>query len=124
MYLIKQHHISFKHAWEGLVWAFKTQPNFKVHLSFSIFVIILGFIFQITYIEMTILVLTIVFGLSIEMVNTSIETLTDLVTTEYKKSAKISKDVAAGMMLLAAIGAVGVASFIFIPRIFILMFGK
>jgi diacylglycerol kinase len=124
MHLIKQHHISFKHAWEGLVWAFKTQPNFKVHLSLSIFVIILGFIFQITYTEMTILVLTIVFGLSIEMVNTSVETLTDLVTTEYKKSAKISKDVAAGMMLLAAIGAVGVASFIFIPRIFILMFGK
>lgn len=121
MHLIREHHISFKHAWEGLVWAFTTQPNFKVHILLSIFVLILGLIFQITYTEMTILVLTIVFGLGIEMVNTSVEALADLVTTEYKKSAKIAKDVSAGMMLLTAVGAICVASFIFIPRIFILM---
>lgn len=122
MELIRHHHISFKHAWDGLLWAFTTQPNFKVHILLSISVLILGFIFQITYIEMTILVLTIVFGLGIEMVNTSIETLTDLVTAEYRQSAKIAKDVAAGMMLVAAIGAVGVTALIFIPRIFILIF--
>uniref|UniRef100_A0A7C4M331 Diacylglycerol kinase family protein n=1 Tax=candidate division CPR3 bacterium TaxID=2268181 RepID=A0A7C4M331_UNCC3 len=121
MYLIKKHHISFKHAWDGLVWAFTTQPNFKVHLSLSLFVLVLGVLFKITYIEMIILVFTIIFGLGIEMVNTSIEALTDLVTTEYKKSAKIAKDVAAGMMLLTALGAVFVASLIFIPRILLLL---
>lgn len=122
MMLVRRHHISFRYAWDGIVWAFTTQPNFKVHILLSISVLILGFIFQITYIEMTILVLTIVFGLGIEMVNTSIETLTDLVTAEYRQSAKIAKDVAAGMMLVAAIGAVGVTALIFIPRIFILIF--
>lgn len=65
---------------------------------------------------MTILVLTIVFGLGIEMVNTSIEAMTDLITREWHKEAKIAKDVSAGMMLLAATGAVCVALLIFLPR--------
>ena len=121
MELIRHHHISFKHAWDGLLWAFTTQPNFKVHISLSLFALTMGFLFQITYVEMTILVFTIVFGLGIEMVNTSIETLTDLVTAEYKKPAKIAKDVAAGMMLLTAFGVTIVAALIFIPRIFMLL---
>ncbi len=121
MHLIRKHHISFKHAWDGLVWAFTTQPNFKVHISLSLLVVILGFLFQITYIEMIILIFAIVFGLGIEMVNTSIEAVTDLVTTDYKKSAKIAKDVAAGMMLLVAFGTVCIACLIFIPRIFMLL---
>lgn len=79
--------------------------------------IIAGFALQVSYTEMTILVLTIVFGLGVEMVNTSIEAMTDLITDEWKQSAKIAKDVAAGMMLLTAIGATLVAGFIFIPKL-------
>ena len=67
---------------------------------------------------MTILILTIVFGLGVEMVNTSIEAMTDLITTDWKEDAKIAKDVSAGMMLMTAIGTVVVALFIFYPRIF------
>jgi diacylglycerol kinase len=65
---------------------------------------------------LTVLVLTIVFGLGVEMANTSIEAMTDLITTEYRKEAKIAKDVSAGMMFLVAIGAIIVASLIFLPR--------
>jgi diacylglycerol kinase len=43
--------------------------------------------------------------------------MTDLITTEYRESAKIAKDVAAGMMLTAAIGAMLVAIVIFVPHI-------
>ena len=78
----------------------------------------MGFILKITYIEMTIIVLTIVFGLGVEMVNTSIEAMTDLITTKYRQEAKIAKNVSAGMMLLVAIGATLVAGLIFLPRIF------
>jgi diacylglycerol kinase (ATP) len=117
MNLIRQHHISFKNAINGLIWAFTSQPNFKVHFSLSLGAIILGLILQISRVEMTILVLTIVFGLCIELVNTSIEAMTDLITSEWRQEAKIAKDVAAGMMLLVAIGAVVVAGFIFLPKL-------
>lgn len=114
-----QHHISLKNAWNGIIWSFRTQPNFKIHFSCAAIAIILGIILHISYVEMAIIILTIVFGLGVEMVNTSIEAMTDLITTEWRTEAKIAKDVAAGMMLLTAIGTVIVALFIFYPRIFL-----
>jgi diacylglycerol kinase (ATP) len=56
-------------------------------------------------------------GIITEMLNTSIESITDLVSNEWRMEAKIAKDVAAGMMLLTAIGALVVASVIFLPKI-------
>lgn len=117
MELLRKHHISFKNAFQGLFWAMTTQPNFKVHISLSILAIVSGLILKISYLEMTILLLAVVFGLSVEMVNTSIESMTDLITTEWRHEAKVAKDVAAGMMLLTAIGTIGVALFIFAPKV-------
>jgi len=117
MVSIRQHHISIKTALSGINWAFKTQPNFRVHTILSLVVILLGLSLKVSFIEMTILTLAIVFGLGVEMVNTSIESLTDLITTKWHVQAKIAKDVSAGMMLLVAFGTVLVATLIFIPRI-------
>ena len=117
METIRRHHISFLNAFNGIVWAFKTQPNFRVHTLLAVSAILLGIILNISHLEMTIIVLTIIFGLGVEMVNTSIEAMTDLITTEWKLQAKIAKDVAAGMMLLTAFGAVIVAYLIFIPKL-------
>lgn len=122
MELLRKHHISFKNAFQGLFWAFNTQPNFKVHFWLSILAIVLGLILRISYLEMTVIILAIVFGLGVEMVNTSIESMTDLITTEWKHEAKVAKDVAAGMMLLTAIGTIGVALFIFTPKVLPLIF--
>ena len=60
---------------------------------------------------------TIAFGLVCEMINTSLESITDLVTLEWRVKAKIAKDVAAGMMLIYAVGAVLIAIIIFLPKI-------
>jgi diacylglycerol kinase len=114
---IRRHTISFKNAFAGIVWAVKTQPNFRVHLFLSLAVLVLGSILTISYIEMTIIVFTIILGLTCEMINTSIEAMTDLITTEHRENAKIAKDVAAGMMLTTATGAVVVAIFIFVPHL-------
>lgn len=115
--IIRRHRISFKNAFAGLFWAFSTQPNFKVHFALALLAILAGFYLKISFLEMTILVLTIVFGLAAEMVNTSIEAMTDLITLRWSKQAKIAKDVAAGMMLLTAIGTVLVAILILGPHI-------
>ena len=117
MNLIRRHHISFKNAISGVIWAFSTQPNFRIHFILSGLALILGFLLKVTFVEMTIIVLTICFGLGVEMTNTAIESMTDLITTEYRQNAKIAKDVAAGMMLVVAVGAVLVASLIFLPKI-------
>lgn len=114
---LKKHHISFRNAFAGLHHAIISQPNFKVHLVLALLVILTGFFLGVSYLEMTILILTIIVGLAVEMANTAIESVTDLVTEEWRESAKIAKDVAAGMMLLTAIGATLVALLILGPKL-------
>lgn len=114
---LKKHHISLQSAWAGLLWALSSQPNFRIHGILSIAVLGLGLYLKISRIEMIILVFTIVLGLSAEMINTSIEAMTDLITTEYRSEAKIAKDVSAGMMLTVAIGAVIIAAIVFLPHL-------
>jgi len=114
---LKQHHISFKNAFAGLVWALENQPNFQVHGALSLLAILGGWYFGITRTEYLILIFTIVLGFVAEMINTAIESMTDLITTEWREKAKIAKDVSAGMMLTVAIGATIVALVIFVPYV-------
>lgn len=114
---IRKHHISLKTAIAGLGWAIQTQPNFRVHLVLSLIALFGGWYFRVTATEMLILVFTIVLGLSAEMVNTAIESMTDLITRQWRAEAKIAKDVSAGMMLITAVGALIVAAVIFLPHI-------
>lgn len=111
----RRHRVSLSNAVEGLGTAFRTQPNFLYHSFFSLCVIVLGIIFKIDRVEWLVLVLTIVLGMVIEMANTAIESVVDLVTDVWHEDAKVAKDVAAGMMLLFAYGAVLVALIIFLP---------
>lgn len=115
--ILKKHTISFKNAFAGLGWAVSTQPNFRVHLALSVLALLLSWYFKITREEWAIIIFTIVLGLTAELVNTALESMTDLITKEWREEAKIAKDVSAGMMLLTAFGAVAVALFIFWPYI-------
>lgn len=115
--LLRKHTISFKNAFSGLFWAVKTQPNFRVHLILAALAVGLGIFFRITQVEWAIIIFTIVLGLSAELINTALESMTDLITKEWRQEAKIAKDVSAGMMLTVAIGAVAVAVVIFGPYI-------
>lgn len=113
--LLRKHHISFKNAFSGVFWAFRMHPNFRVHLLFAIAALVLALYLGISPVEMTIIVFTIVLVFVAEMINTSIESMTDLITREWREEAKIAKDVSAGMTLIAALGAVVVGLIIFIP---------
>ncbi len=115
--LLRGHSISFRNAFSGLWWALTTQPNFRVHILLTIVALILGWYLSISPVEWAIIVFTIVLGLSAEMINTALEAMTDLITTEWRKEAKIAKDVSAGMMLTVAGGAVLVALIIFGPKL-------
>jgi diacylglycerol kinase len=114
---IKRHTISFKNAFSGLRYAVISQPNFKIHFALATMAIITGLLLSVSFLEMTILILIIIVGLAIEMANTALEAITDLVTSEWRQDAKIAKDVAAGMMLLTATGAFLAAILILGPKI-------
>ncbi|MFC1653933.1 diacylglycerol kinase family protein [Patescibacteria group bacterium] len=117
------HKISFKHAWEGVVYTFRSQPNMRFHGFFALFVFFSGLFLKISKIEWFVVAFTILLMFTVEMINTSVEAMTDLITQEHRKKAKISKDVSAGMVLVNAIGSVVVGLIIFGPKVFKLIYG-
>ncbi|KXK12288.1 MAG: Undecaprenol kinase [Microgenomates bacterium OLB23] len=100
-----KHTISIKHAYDGLLWSIRTQPNYRVHLLLSSVAIILGFTLAISYIEWIVILMLITMGLVIETLNTGLEATTDAITREWREEIKIAKDVSAAAMLTFAIGA-------------------
>ena len=110
--------ISFKYALYGIYYVFKTSRNFKIQLVFALISLILGSLLQISKSSYLILVATIMSVLILETLNTSIETIVDLVIKkEFSNLAKIAKDTSAGAVLLASINSVIIAVYIFIPKI-------
>lgn len=118
--MFKRHTISFKNAFQGLIWALKTQPNYKIHLLLSLISIGTGFWLKISYMEFLIIVFLITVGLVIETINTSIEAASDAIDIKIREDIRITKDVAAASMLIYAIGSAVIASVIFIPKIFLI----
>lgn len=117
----RHHHISFKSALNGLILAVLTEINMKIIIAASLIVVLLGLIFNISYYEWLVIIMVIGMVYLSEMINTSIEAVTDLVTTEWKEEAKVSKDVAAGMVLVSSIVASVIGIIIFLPRLSVLI---
>ena len=116
--MFKTHTISFKNAFNGLVWSLRTQPNYRIHLFLSLISIIFGFYLKISSFEFLLIVFLITVGLAIETINTAIEEKTDAIDTKIREDIKIAKDVAAAAMLIYVIGATVIALMIFVPKIF------
>jgi diacylglycerol kinase (ATP) len=110
--------VSFKYAWQGVRYAYASQRNFRIHVFVAILAFSLGFILQVTTMEMAIITLTVAIVLVLELLNTAIESVVDLtVKQSYHELAKIAKDCAAGAVLIAALTACLVAGYIFLPHI-------
>jgi diacylglycerol kinase len=115
--VLQQEHASFGYAFEGLRYAWRTQRHLRIHASLAILAIGLGLALTITASEWAALLTVITLVLALELLNTVIEAVVDLVTSEFRPNAKIAKDVAAGAVLLAAAGATAVGAAIFLPRL-------
>lgn len=113
--------ISFKYAWQGITYAFVSQRNFRIHTVIAILAISLGLWLKISPVEMSIIVITCALVMILELINTAIESVVDLVVKQtYHELAKIAKDCAAGAVLMGAMGSVLVACFILLPPLWTL----
>ncbi|WNS74338.1 diacylglycerol kinase family protein [Bacillus sp. DTU_2020_1000418_1_SI_GHA_SEK_038] len=108
---------SFRYAISGINEAFKQERNLKIHLLVSIIVILMGLVLSISYIEWLFILLAIGGMLSLELLNSSIERVVDLVTEDYHPLAKAAKDIAAGAVLIFAVISVIIGLIIFLPKL-------
>jgi len=109
---------SFKHALNGLSKVFKGERNFRIHIIAVIIVSLAGALLSISTEEWLVIILIFIIVTVIEIINTAIEKLCDVVSPQYNENIKLIKDISAGAVLLSAIGAVIVGVIIFLPKIF------
>ena len=108
---------SFGYAFEGIFSGIKKEQNMKIHCLAMLCVVAAGFVFRISVSEWCICLILFGMILSLELVNTAMEAVVDLVTEERRPLAKLAKDTAAGAVLIAAIMAAGVGLLIFVPKV-------
>jgi len=95
-------------AWRGLRWAVCMQRNLRLQLLIGVLVLSFGLIGSLDGLRLALLLLTILVVLALELANTALETLLDALYPHMHPVAARVKDVAAGAVLLAAVGSVGV----------------
>ncbi|MFN8342029.1 MAG: diacylglycerol kinase family protein [Cyclobacteriaceae bacterium] len=110
---------SFRYAFAGLAWLFRTQHNVWIHCAAAVMVVVAGWYFQVTTTEWALLTLVIGGVFIAEAFNTAIEVLTDKVSPERNEQARIVKDVAAGAVLLAAITAAVIGMIVLGPHVWV-----
>lgn len=105
----------FLYALNGMVYTIKTELNMKIHLTISCVVILFGIYQGLEPWEWAVLVLAIGLVLITETINTALESAVDIYCDTYHPLAKLTKDIAAGAVLISAIIAaiLGVVIFIF-----------
>jgi diacylglycerol kinase len=109
---------SFQYAWYGIVYTVTTQPNFRRHVVVAIIALLGGWYYDLLDWEWCMILLSIGFVWTAELINTAFEHLTDVTTPEYNPLVGKVKDIAAGAVLFASIAAGIVGLIIFIPYIF------
>jgi len=97
---------SFFHAFEGILYATRTQPNMRVHFVIGALVLMATLVLRLDrpYVIATVILIAVV--LSLELLNTAVEAIVDLLTVAHHPLAKTAKDAAAGAVLIAAVAAV------------------
>lgn len=111
------HVISFKYAFQGIVYALKEEPNLKFHFLAGLIVIILSFLLGISTKDWITIIILIGFVIAIELTNTAIEAVVDGLTEKHHPAAKLAKDISAGAVLVAALTATIIGIIIFLSYI-------
>ncbi|MEH7074084.1 diacylglycerol kinase family protein [Neobacillus drentensis] len=109
---------SFSYAFAGIANAIRYEKNMRFHVCSSIVILIVAYYFSITKTEWLFILMAIGGMLVLELVNTAIERVVDLVTKEYHPLAKQAKDLAAGAVFVYAILSVAIGIIVFLPYIF------
>ncbi|MDR3308148.1 MAG: diacylglycerol kinase family protein [Coriobacteriales bacterium] len=97
---------AFKYALDGILYAMRSQRNLKIELAVAVLALIANTVLRLTPIEWAVILVLIGLVLVFELLNTALETLVDLVTSDIHPLAKIAKDLGAGMVLLLALVSV------------------
>ena len=108
---------SFRASFEGLAHVFNNERNFRLHCLAGILALALGLGLGLNNTEWIILLLVIGLVMALEIINTAVENMIDILVAEHHPRIKVIKDLMAAAVLVSALIAIGLSIFIFGPKI-------
>ena len=110
---------SFRYAFQGISFAYRTQRNFRIHLLIGTIAFGLGLWLKLNLVDFAVLVLTVTAVLVLELLNTAIEAVVDLsIGRRFHPLAKTAKDCSAASVLVASISSLVIALVLLLPPFF------
>lgn len=110
---------SFGFAWNGLKICFTSETNFRIHVLFTIAAILLGLVLHVSPAEWLVMLFCIGLVAGMEMMNTAVEKLCNVVQEDIHPGIKVVKDIAAGAVMVAAGCSLVTGFIIFAPKIIV-----
>lgn len=108
---------SVQFALEGINHVFKAERNFRVHVLIAVIVLASAFYFRLSSLEWIFILLSIFGVFVLELINSAIERVVDLIVEDYHPLAKQAKDIGAAAVLVYAVMTVIIGFIIFLPKI-------
>ena len=107
---------SFSYAWKGIVFAVKHEKNFQVEAVVGVFIIAAMLILPLNGLERALIVFSVALVLALELANTALEKVMDLLKPRIHPYVRVIKDMMAGAVLLTSLAAVAIGIAIFLPH--------
>ena len=108
---------SIGYAWQGIKHCFISEKNFRTEIILALIATIVAVALKISVNEWFAILFCSALVLSLEIINTAIEKLSNVVTTSIHPIIKLVKDMAAGAVFLVSIISLIIAAIIFLPKI-------
>lgn len=118
MFNFKRLSKSFLYAFRGLVKTFKEEQNLRIQAIIGIIIMIAGFYFRIEPVEWSLLIFVIGLVIIMELANSAVERITDVLKPRIHNYVKEIKDITAAAVMISALVSVMIGLIIFVPRIF------
>jgi len=106
---------SFTYAVKGILFTIRNEKNFQIEIVAGLLAVILMLFFPLSSMERSLIILSVVWVLTLELANTALERVMDILKPRVHPYARVIKDVMAGAVLLASLSAVAIGIAIFSP---------
>lgn len=108
---------SFSYAVKGILFAVRTERNFQIEIVAGASAIMLTLFFPLSGMERSLIILSIALVLTLELANTALERIIDILKPRVHPYARVIKDVMAGAVLLASFASLAIGLAIFVPYV-------
>lgn len=112
---------SVTHAWNGIMICYRTERNFRTQLLITACVLVASVLFPLRSSERVMILFVVMTVLVLELLNSSVERVADLVKPRLSEHVAEIKDLMAGAVLIASLFALFIGMFIFLPHVFLLL---